>query len=53
MRITARCIGKRRFTQKRGYLIGGGFIVEEERFVSRTTVVQSVPYDFHSASANC
>ncbi len=32
------------------YSIGGGFIVEEERFGQSHDVEKSVPYDFHSAS---
>lgn len=49
MRITARN-GQAPLLHKTYYSIGGGFIVEEERFGQSHDVEKSVPYDFHSAS---
>ncbi|EAA9276440.1 L-serine ammonia-lyase [Salmonella enterica] len=49
MRITA-WHGQTPLLHKTYYSIGGGFIVEEERFGQSHDVEKSVPYDFHSAS---
>lgn len=49
MRITA-WNGQAPLLHKTYYSIGGGFIVEEERFGQSHDVEKSVPYDFHSAS---
>lgn len=49
MRITA-WNGQTPLLHKTYYSIGGGFIVEEERFGQSHDVEKSVPYDFHSAS---
>ncbi|EOF6203221.1 L-serine ammonia-lyase [Salmonella enterica] len=49
MRITA-WNGQTPLLHKTYYSIGGGFIVEEERFGQSHDVKKSVPYDFHSAS---
>ncbi|EDQ7902613.1 L-serine ammonia-lyase, partial [Salmonella enterica subsp. diarizonae] len=49
MRITA-WNGQKLLLRKTYYSIGGGFIVEEERFGQSHDVEKSVPYDFHSAS---
>ncbi|EDX5690579.1 L-serine ammonia-lyase [Salmonella enterica] len=42
--------GQMPLLHKTYYSIGGGFIVEEERFGQSHDVEKSVPYDFHSAS---
>ncbi|EBN8857317.1 L-serine ammonia-lyase, partial [Salmonella enterica] len=49
MRITA-WHGQTPLLHKTYYSVGGGFIVEEERFGQSHDVEKSVPYDFHSAS---
>lgn len=49
MRITA-WNGQETLLSKTYYSIGGGFIVEEERFGQAHDVETPVPYDFHSAS---
>ncbi len=50
MRITATAARTNAAFTQRYYSIGGGFIVEEERFGQSHDVEKSVTYDCHSAS---